>query len=789
MIGKTSRVNGAVVGRLLLSTIILSSCPALAQDVGGTEQSTEDATGAFLDDIVVTANRRSQNLQDVALSVSALGSRELEAFNVQSGTDIARFTPGVSISNSFAGQSQQYSIRGVTQNDYNDIFEGPIAVYYDDTYMTSIQGQVFGTFDLERVEILKGPQGTLFGKNATGGLVHFIPKQPTKETEAYFDWGYGRFNGVRLEGAVSGSLAPNLRGRASILYSRSDPYLKNIYPAGGGVPTLPPGPRFGEDLGGEDLIAGRLQLETDLGERLNVRLAGTAARMTMGNGPYTNRAIQPVFNAAGQHIDTIALPSGTPDGLGFIAPPPGSEQTASDFAKDSGYYGRSYDASLHVRYEFDSFDVISVTSYKRFEKSMAVDIDGGPVNFVNYGQRNTSNSLTQEIRAAGETEGGLRWATGAFFSKARARGRLGFLAPANSLFAGLFGATATGIDLINPLKYKNTNYSIFANVDLPLTNRLTLVVGGRLIREKLRFNFASNGYANVDDYEIDTETIIIPGLQPSSRHRETDRLWAGKVNLEYRFEDGSLAYAGVSRGVKGGAFNAKLPDGTPPLLASEIPYRPETLYSYEIGAKTQLFEDRVRLSAAAFYYDYKNYQTFTLKNVTGTISNNDAHAWGGELGAQFTPTDRLRGTVAVAYTKATVKDVVIAAAAPTAPAVLDDVNPTFAPRLQASGNLSYDLPLDLFGGTLTAIADVSFISDFYDNIRNFTGQRHNGHTLVNGGLSWLNADRTLTIKGYVKNLTNNTYVETAFDTASLCGCGQIQYSKPRWWTVSLRKEF
>src|SRR3546814_5505631 len=96
---------------------------------------------------------------------------------------LVRLTPGVFVSNAAAGQSQQYSIRGVTQNDFNDIFEGPIAVYYDDTYVPSLQGQVFGTFDLERIEVLKGPQGTLFGKNATGGLVHFIPRKPTREIE------------------------------------------------------------------------------------------------------------------------------------------------------------------------------------------------------------------------------------------------------------------------------------------------------------------------------------------------------------------------------------------------------------------------------------------------------------------------------------------------------------------------------------------------------------------------------------------------------------------------------
>ncbi len=175
-------------------------------------------------DIVVTANRRSQNLQDVAMSVSALGTEELVRLNVQSGADIVRVTPGVFLSSSAAGQSQQYSIRGVTQNDFNDIFEGPIAVYYDDTYVPSLQGQVFGTFDLERVEVLKGPQGTLFGKNATGGLIHFIPRRPTKEVEGFGEISYGRFNSIRAEGAVRcramSVRAPRCSIRARTIISR-----------------------------------------------------------------------------------------------------------------------------------------------------------------------------------------------------------------------------------------------------------------------------------------------------------------------------------------------------------------------------------------------------------------------------------------------------------------------------------------------------------------------------------------------------------------------------------------
>lgn len=314
------------------------------------------------------------------------------------------------------------------------------------------------------------------------------------------------------------------------------------------------------------------------------------------------------------------------------------------------------------------------------------------------------------------------------------------------------------------------------------------MVGGRLIRERLRNRFDSTAYANLNDYRIDTGTPLFP-LQPSFRGKQNETLWAGKINLEYRTGGGSLLYAGVNRGVKGGAFNGKLPDPSPPLAPADIPYDPETLYSYEAGAKTTLMGGGMQLSAAAFYYDYKDYQTFALTNASGIISNNDARAWGAEMDAHFTFSDVFRGGVALAYTKATVEDVAVAAATPTAPAVIRDVRPTFAPRFQASGNLSFDVPLSVAGGKLSFLTDASYVSDFYDNIRNFAGQRHDGYALVNAGVAWLSRDESLTVKAYVRNLFEENYVETAFDIATLCGCGQIQYSKPRWWTVSLRKEF
>ena len=184
------------------SALALPAGAALAQGAADDSQ-----------DIVVTAQRRAQSAQDVGISLVAYAGDELKARGVDSSLEVARLTPGVHISGSVGGQNSQFTIRGVTQNDFNDAIEAPVAVYVDDGYIPNMQGQTFGLFDLERVEVLKGPQGTLFGRNATGGLVHYVTKKPGDSLDASIDGTYGRFNQVKLEGAIGGPITEKIGAR------------------------------------------------------------------------------------------------------------------------------------------------------------------------------------------------------------------------------------------------------------------------------------------------------------------------------------------------------------------------------------------------------------------------------------------------------------------------------------------------------------------------------------------------------------------------------------------------
>src|SRR6185437_8379676 len=211
----------------------------------------------------VTAQKREQNIQDVGISINAFTGEQLAALGVKQSFDLAAFTPGVHISGNLAGQNTQYTIRGVTQNDFNDIVEAPNAVYLDDGYIAIGQGQTFALFDIDRVEVLKGPQGTLFGRNATGGLVHYVTRKPKLGiVEGFVDVNYGIYDSLGSPTASHGEAAVNLpmgskmATRVAVMWNEAQPYLRNEYPAGavGGSP----GNGAGANLGNDDTLAGRI---------------------------------------------------------------------------------------------------------------------------------------------------------------------------------------------------------------------------------------------------------------------------------------------------------------------------------------------------------------------------------------------------------------------------------------------------------------------------------------------------------------------------------------------------
>jgi len=610
------------------------------------------AAQSLLEEVVVTAQKRDQGLQDVGIAVSAFTGDQLRAFDATDSFDIAAYTPGVHISGNLAGQNTQFTIRGVTQNDFNDIIESPNAVYLDEGYIAIAQAQTFALLDLERVEILKGPQGTLFGRNATGGVVSFFSKKPNfEEFEGFVQADFGQFdvpnnaNRMSIEGAFGGPLSDTVAIRAALRYSEQDPYLENLYPQGqpdfsvfGFIPIGNPGEGAGADLGDDDTIVGRLTLGFRPSDRLEITLSANYADSELSTGPYQSKStiamveevngLSEVYNVIDTPADETRLSiltaggvdtglDGGGDGLvdspfgpgncaaiglcarmapgadffGYLDPDGDDFTFSSDFAFDDQGSTETSGFNARVEYEFDSgMSFVSVTDSKSYEKKLFIDVDAAPVNqLANYGSVDAT-SFTQEFRLSGGSERS-DWVVGAYYLNIDTDSANALKAPPNSIFGSLVGA----VDVVTIAKLETDSYSLFGQYEDQRTDALRVIGGLRIMREEKDYQGNWGVAPSMGNNEVTYDVgMYIPNAagagDPLSYQDDlSESFWTGKLQLDYTPSDDLLLYAGINRGVKAGSFNAALLGAYLGGGGNDgVPYDEEVLTSFEVGFKSTL---------------------------------------------------------------------------------------------------------------------------------------------------------------------------------------------------------
>src|SRR5688572_23787697 len=763
-----------------------------------------------LEEIVVTAQKREQNLQDVGISITALTGDQMRAFGFQGSTDLARVTPGVYLGGSIGGQTSLFTIRGITQNDFSDWVEAPVAVYIDDAYIAMAQGQSFATFDTERIEVAKGPQGTLFGRNATGGLIQYITKKPTQEFEAYAELTGAEYNQFRVEGAVSGPISERISGRLSAMYNTYDEIFDNKYPE---QLNGPPVAGQGQDEWNDDTIAARLQFQLDATDAVSALLSGYYSKTDTSTGPYQSTPTVPVFDELGRLVNTInAAPGETreaigPGGIGIDIPAVDGDfdglrpVAGGDLFGYIDSDGEDFDVSKNIAYselnEFESTGVglkvswdvggaefTSLSDFKNYEKFVNMDVDAAPYAQSMFLSQSEVDTFTQEFRLNGSTDR-TNWVAGLYYLQIDNQTNNGLAFEATSPFSSplIFGVP---VDAIGHVDLDTDAYALFGQVDFAFTDRWTLVAGARAMREEKDFSFSQFAYLNEDDRYIDTAVQLFPLDAPFASDSSED-LWAGKLQLEFRPSDGMLLYGGVNRGVKAGSFNAQLADGSPRLPPDEREYDAETLMSYEVGFKSTFMDGRARLNGAAYFYDYDDYQAFVFVQSSGTVTNLQAETKGVELDFAVSPVSGLDIMLGASYFDATVEDLELAATDPSVEPLLKDVEPSFAPPLQIAALVRYAWPA--LGGELSAQVDGAYTDSFFHNLRNFDSQKYDDYTVGNLRFGYGSGSGNWELAAFVKNVTDERYRTIGFDLATLCGCNEDAYGAPRWAGVSLKINF
>jgi iron complex outermembrane receptor protein len=771
-----------------------------------------------LEEVLVTAQKREQAISDVGIAITAFTGDQLDNLGWVDSTKIAQLAAGVDISAGGGGQNQQFVIRGASLNEFNENVEGTTAIYLDEGYIANIGAGIFGMYDIERVEILKGPQGTLFGRNATAGLVHYVSRAPTEELEGYADLTVGDFDLVNFQGAISGPLGENVRGRAAVYYRTFDELYNNKYPrdAVGG----PPPDGGGQDHWNDNTIAGRLRLDWDINENVSVELMGHAYSVEQGENPYQQLPTVAVFDEGGTVRDVlVSAPDELREGIGpngeaidvngdgnpfrpvaggdffgYVDPDGPGRDLSKDWAYDDKSEFDFYGFMGKLNWELDNgIALTAISDYKYFDRIQTTDVDAGPVNQLVYEQITDGQwQFSQEIRLNGETQN-TRWVGGLYYLTIDSRFINGFMIVPGSLFIPF---APPGIpagepwDAPNDQELETDSYSLFGQLEYDLTDQLTLIAGARVIREEKDFNLTSLASVSTDLFKHDTDAVFFfptfaedPCMPAcSSFSDDYDKtLWAGKIQLDWKPNDDWLVYLGLNRGVKAGNFNAPLPLTGPPLPAQDIGYDEEELLALELGFKTTAFDGRAQITGAAYYYDYTDYHNFSFVSVSSIVTNQDATNVGVELDIAATPVDGLDIITGFSWFDFEVEDVVLA------PGFVRDSEPTYSPDFTWHGLGRYEWPLA--GGRLAVQLDANYRSSFFTNVNNFSANEIDDTWLANASASFTTADDAWQFTLFVNNFTDEENEIIKFDLATLCGCNEVAYTTPRWWGARLRYSF
>lgn len=725
-----------------------------------------DVMAATLEEVVVTATRREINLQDTGISVTALSGESLEQLNITDTELLTQVTPGLMFQN--GGGSPLVglvSIRGVAQNDFAGHIESPNALYLDEVYQSSISTNSIKMYDIDRVEVLRGPQGTLFGRNATGGLVHLITKKPTEAFEGYVKASLGDYDSYSIQGAVSGPLSETVRGRLALFHSRADGFLEN---------------EIGPDQIEDDTIAGRAHLNFTPTEQLDIML--TAEFYSMD-----------VDNVGGAHTQGASVDPVT--GLGFNVP--GINNTITGYVDaDGDIYSGAYDQPgfmerdssnliANIAYDFDRVRLVSLTNFNSVESDYLEDNDLSPLPFIEFGQTGDSDTFSQELRLE-DTDGDTRWTAGLYYLTIDGEysQALAVNPPPDYDPAVLnLGQTAVwGVD--------TTSWSVFGQLEHDLGSSLTLTAG-------LRWTYDEKDYFYRAEPSLVVGGTPIPGAAPLgvppgslieeflTNGRVTDSYdedgISARLQLDYSVTADWLLYASFNKGYKAFNYNAGFAGHAP---FAGLRFDGEDIYAYEVGSKLDFWEGKARWNISAYYYDYRDYQAFDQRGINFTLFNTDATIYGVDTEFTLKPTETTTLSVGAAFLDTEVDNVLIGTD-PANPISVKREAPQ-SPDFTVSGTILQEFPLRV--GVISVQLSGYYNDGYYSQLTNAPNTQIPSYTLFNGRVTFASSDEMYEVSVFAKNLADKEYYTYAFDIAAN-GFTEQTLGLPRWVGVEGRINF
>jgi iron complex outermembrane recepter protein len=813
----------------------LTACCCLGVLSAGVRAADENATDeGGLEQVVVTAQRLEQRLQDVPISITALSATTLADQQIETLTDIQKAAPNVLLQDGGSGNGKAATvfIRDIGQGDYQNSVEPGVAIYLDDEYLATLYGSMMDLVDLERVEVLRGPQGTLFGRNSIGGAIRLVTQKPQGDGSGEVVVSGGNFGRREARGWVDVPLvSETLFLRLSAASRERDGYVEQlsfacVHPNLGGIqnpnaPLLPSiatpagvgsGCQVGS-LGGVDVQSARAALRWLPTQSLTVDLVADGANDHSGAAAQTLLAINrnaadpanllPAFNANvavplyGIPYDARFIPGGfyqsyssfgnlahfapSPSGSGAVVVSGITSSPAADGVRPWG---------VHTTVQWSiapSLQLKSITSFRGYSGLFSDDVDTSPLNETFQENVLDHHQFTQEIQLQGASFGRrVEWTAGLFY-----------FTDYNLNRGPVILSALSGFDPQLDFNQNDTSDSrddaAYVQAAWHVLPDLELTAGLRSTRESKSYTFDHSSF-------LPEVPSLVPPTRKDVAYSRTD--W--RTALDYAWSDRLNSYVSVATGFRGGGFNGR------PFNASEVTsFLPETLLAYEIGLKGEWLDRRLSVNAAAYLSDYRQLQVsiLTIDNTgmeySAPINIGHAQITGGELELEARPWPDLMLSATLGSNHFVFKNLGVAVncadvahpvstPAPGANCTIDGPElgspPPAFPRTTASVDLRYTLHLP-GGSTLTPNLNASFQSALNDDANGAQTGQIASRTLVDGRLRWLSAQGAWSASLLVTNLLNKEYQIAVRDLTELWGMVLGHPGPPREWALEVGYAF
>lgn len=794
-----SRTSRVCVTPLLTAALLTTTLPAWSQE----EKSEEKGKGGVLEEVTVTAQFKAEALQTTPLAISAFSGESLAARSLSDVTQLDAMVPNAVFAPLGAGYGSTVAafIRGIGLGDNSLSFEPGVPIYVDDVYMGRPQGSIMDLLDLERVEVLRGPQGTLFGKNAIGGTVRLISKKPQGDNSGSIEATTGSFDRIDMRGSWDVSLLEDLLfARFAVSSKRRDGYFdlldyECVNGAGSlgnggtggtgpssGVPPIRLGSQVGSTdgrdcvtghLGGEDVQSARAAFRLLASESVEINLIGDYTEQNQEGPADKYTIINGNFGLNTAWSNLVGVPVfGVPYDSRFVTDSPytGYQRfgidplTGRDYPNENNleHWGAAgvvdWDAATHVHVKL-------ISAYREFENSFGRDSDGSPLPFNPTFDTTRHRQFSEELQITGTAFERLDWAAGGFYYDAR---------DSNQGYVMLAPLVVQQQDH-RDVQYTES-WAAFAHFVYHWTDKLSTTLGVRYTDDRKDVTIFRRNFNGATP--IPGTTIEIAATRTSP-----------KFGIDYQWTDDLMTYALFSTGFRGGGF------GPRPSNALQVAaFQPEDLDNYEIGMKSEWLDGRVRLNGAVFYSEYTNQQQGTQDCAPctpvrvpwfRTVNTGSSTLKGAEVEFQTQLIDGLQLEGSIGYIDYFRDDPGLSGLCQYLPNG-DPCYPNRTPKWNYALGLQYALALGSTGGTLTPRVDWTRQSRIYFNDAIGTQA---GYSLINARLTWLSVDEIWSVALSGTNLTDEVYFNGKLSLTGVLGREQGNVAAPREWALTVKRMF